>query len=97
MFRLESSSGPSTKCIKDLYIFVEGPDDDSNGIETCRPSPINSVLMIVVFDWTILYILHIKSFVWLQFNDTCDPVNATGMSHLKVVESSLTTRFDPSA
>ena len=27
--------------IKDLYIFVEGPDDDSNEIETCRPSPIN--------------------------------------------------------
>ena len=33
-----------------LYIFVEGPDDDSNGIETCRPSPINNTLMIVVFD-----------------------------------------------
>jgi hypothetical protein len=36
--------------VKDLYIFVEGPDDDSNGIETCRPSPVNSILMIVVFD-----------------------------------------------
>ena len=30
--------------IKDLYIFIEGPDDDSNGIETCRPSPINNIL-----------------------------------------------------
>ena len=37
------------KCI-DLYIFVEGPDDDSDGIETCRPSPINNILIIVVFD-----------------------------------------------
>ena len=36
--------------VKDLYIFVEGPDDDSSGIETCRPSPINNILMIVVFD-----------------------------------------------
>ena len=44
--------------VKDLYIFVEGPDDDSNGIETCRPSPINNILMTVVFDWTILYILY---------------------------------------
>ena len=43
--------------VKDLYIFAEGPDDDSNGIETCRPSPINNILMIVVFDWTKLYIL----------------------------------------
>jgi hypothetical protein len=33
-----------------LYIFVEGPDDDSNGIETCRPSPINDILMIGLFD-----------------------------------------------
>jgi len=33
-----------------LYIFVEGPDDDSNGIKTCHPSPINNILMIVVFD-----------------------------------------------
>ena len=32
------------------YIFVEGLDDDSNGIETCRPSPINNILMIGVFD-----------------------------------------------
>jgi len=36
--------------VKDLYIFVEGPDDDSDGIETCRPSPINNILMIVVYD-----------------------------------------------
>ena len=36
--------------VKVLYIFVEGPDDDSNGIETCRPSPINNIIMIVVFD-----------------------------------------------
>ena len=44
--------------VKDLYIFIEGPGDDSNGIETCRPSPINNILMIVVFDWTILHILY---------------------------------------
>ena len=36
--------------VKDLYIFVEGSDDDSNGIETCRPSPVNNILMIVVFE-----------------------------------------------
>ena len=36
--------------LKAVYIFVEGPDDDSNGIETCRPSPINNILMTVVFD-----------------------------------------------
>jgi len=35
--------------VKALYIFVEGPDDDSNGIKICHPSPIN-ILMIVVFD-----------------------------------------------
>jgi len=35
--------------------------DDSNGIKTCRPSPINNILMIVVFDWTILYILYTYS------------------------------------
>jgi len=29
---------------------VEGPDDDSSGIETCRPSRINNILMNVVFD-----------------------------------------------
>ena len=37
-------------CVKDLYIFIEGPDDDSHEIKTCHPSPINSILMIVVFD-----------------------------------------------
>ena len=36
--------------VKDLYIFVEGPDDDSNGIETCSPSPINNILVTAVFD-----------------------------------------------
>ena len=29
--------------VKDLYIFVEGPGDDSSGIETCRPGPINNI------------------------------------------------------
>ena len=41
---------PFYKNIQILYIFIEGPDDDSNGIETCRPSPINNTLMIVVID-----------------------------------------------
>jgi hypothetical protein len=44
--------------VKDLYIFVEGPVDDSNGIETRRPSPKNNILRIVVFDLTnIVYFL----------------------------------------
>jgi hypothetical protein len=38
---------------------VEGPDEDSKGIETCRPSPINNILMIVVFDLTnIVYFVY---------------------------------------
>ena len=31
------------KTVKDLSIFVEGPDDDSNGIKTYRFSPMNNV------------------------------------------------------
>jgi len=50
MFRLHwNHQALLQKYVKDLYIFVEGPDDDSNVIETCRPSPINNILMIVVF------------------------------------------------
>ena len=46
-----------------LYIFVEGPDDDSNGIETCRPSPINNILMIVCL--TEQYcIFCIRTYLW---------------------------------
>ena len=45
-------------CKACIHFFVERPDDDSSGIETCRPSPINNILMIVVFDLTILYILY---------------------------------------
>ena len=36
-------------CKGSIY-FLEGPDGDSNGIETFRPNPINNILLIVVFD-----------------------------------------------
>ena len=30
---------------------------------------------------------NIESCVWLHFTDTCDPINTTGMSHLKVANT----------
>jgi hypothetical protein len=45
---------------KDLYIFIEGPDDDSNGIETCSPSPINNILMTVVFEQYCIFCIRAR-------------------------------------
>ena len=42
--------------------FIEGPDDDSNGIETCRPSPINNILMIVVLEQYCIYFVYITRY-----------------------------------
>ena len=57
-YHLDHHQALLQKYINPLHIFVEGPDDDSSGIETCRSSPINNALKIVVFGWTILYILY---------------------------------------
>ena len=40
-----------------MDLILEGPEDDSIGVETCCPKNSNIIIMFVVFDWySVIYI-----------------------------------------
>ena len=50
-----------------MDLILEGPEDDSIGVETCCPKNSNIIIKIVMFDWySVIYIcMYVNTSGWL--------------------------------